>query len=52
MTAKAFYFQLFHISWRKQEAFKAIFQGIENELDNWHKSNKNALLNVIPSIKV
>ena len=42
----------FVIDYSSKEAFKAIFQDIENELDNWHKSNKNALLNVIPSIKV
>lgn len=42
----------FIIDYSCQEAFNATFQDIENELYNWHKSNKDALLNVIPSIKV
>lgn len=42
----------FVIDYSSQEAFNATFQDIENEIYNWHKSNKDALLNVIPSIKV
>ncbi len=42
----------FIIDYSSQEAFERVFSDINEELCEWHKSNKDALLNVIPSIKV